>query len=99
VLATQPDAAEHGRAGAIPHGEVEAELRAIPVQRIVSLWGRMVHRLDAWHYSIDGGEQVLLLRAIDELMKRRRPLAFELPARQDSPSDRNRPQPSARGDR
>jgi hypothetical protein len=86
AIATQPDAAEYDRAGAIPHGEVESELRGIRVRRIVSLWGRMVHRLDEWHYSIDGGEQLLLLRAIDELMKRRRPLAFDMPAGQDNAS-------------
>jgi hypothetical protein len=92
AIATQPDAA-------IAHGEVESELRGIPVRRIVSLWGHRVHRLDLWHFSIDGAPPERLLPAIDRLMRRHRHLAFSPSTGQDSPSDRNRPQPSASGDR
>jgi hypothetical protein len=67
---------------------VEAELRACQVRRIVSLWGHLVHRLDLWHFSIDGAPPARLLPSIDRLMRRHRHLAFLVPAGQDSPSVR-----------
>jgi hypothetical protein len=52
----------------LTHGEVEAELRAIPPRRITSLWGRRVHRLDLLHWSVEGSLPLRLLPAIDQLM-------------------------------
>jgi hypothetical protein len=73
---TQPDAA-------IGHGEVESALKALAVRQVSSLWGRTVFRVSLFHWSVADGEPLLLLPAIDRLMRRRR-LDFGPQTGQDS---------------
>jgi hypothetical protein len=68
-MPTQPDAV-------IGHGEVESQLRALHVQKIASLFGRMVWRVDLRHWRVDGSPPLLLLPAIDKLMSRRAVLCY-----------------------
>jgi len=59
------------------HGEVEAELWALAVRQVTSLFGRTVWRVDLRHWRIDGAPPLLLLPAIDCLMSRRGVVCYD----------------------
>jgi len=72
----------------IEHGQVEAALKSLAHRQITCLWGRMVFRLSEFHWSVEGGPPLQLLRAIDRLMSRRPShLVIRSGERQDSGID------------
>jgi hypothetical protein len=57
----------------ITHFQVESALRRLVPTQIGCEFGHIVWRRDQRHWSIDGGEPVSLLVAVDCLMKRHLP--------------------------
>jgi hypothetical protein len=72
----------------ILHGEMEAALLALRVRQVDILWGHSVWRASLFHWSIDSGPRLLLLPAIDAVMRWHRLL---------SPIGGNRIAPAQRG--
>jgi hypothetical protein len=58
--------------GQVQHGEVETALKALAVRQISCLWGRTVFRVSLFHWSVADGPPLLLLPAIDAVMRQRR---------------------------
>ena len=72
----------------IEHGEVESALKSLAVRQVSCLWGRTVFRVSLFHWSVADGPPLLLLAAIDAVMKRR--LAKNAEAGQNARTSGNR---------